>query len=159
MGKDCWFCSAFSLLPTSVGSRMMRAHPWCRPTTAAIGLDIHYGITVPYWEHWAPSLSHRTRKTSCLCNPEDSMMADPGRFSQAVFKHSTTAVYKPTTAAWTSSTRDTKMCKDSLSITTRSRPSGDIYLDFKGLDRVQAFGSNTWRMHQLLPPVTEQGVR
>lgn len=50
---------------------------------AAVGLDIHYGITVPHWEHWAPSLSHRTRKTSCLCNPEETawwqFLADSAR--------------------------------------------------------------------------------
>lgn len=158
MGKDCWFSSTLSL-PTSQWVQGWWEHTLgANQPRAAVSLDIHYGITVPYWEHRAPSLLHRTRKACWVWNPEDSTMAVPGRFSWVVFKRSTTVIYKPTAAAWASSTRDTRVCKDCLSTTTRSRFSGDIYLDFKGLDRVQASGCNTWRMHQLLPPFTEWGV-
>lgn len=52
-------------------------------------------------------------------------MAFPGRFSQVVFKCSTTVIYKPTAASWTSSTRDTRVCKDCLSTTIRSKFSRD----------------------------------
>lgn len=167
MGKDCWFPSPSnlpqSLIHTSMDPREMRGCPWRKQAVCCSWLP----FSQPLWDHcpsgepWAPSLLCRARKASCMWKPEKhSVHFWQVQLGSVQAKHHCPLQTHSSSLNSFHQWYKGNVCKDCLSPATRSRFTRDktIYLDFKGLDRAQAPGYNTWKMHQLLPSFTDQGV-